>query len=240
MTAREKVEYVRDAGFEYFIAQRFNESISGLTPEQFVEKHIVGDLKAQVVVVGYDWAFGKGRSGTPESLAKLGEQWGFKVIVVDPVLAGGTKISSSRVREYLSQGKMEEVQSLLARNYSLMGRVVHGDKRGRTIGFPTANLIPQRKQLPPRGVYATLLKTADGIYPAVTNIGIRPTFGGSRMVVETHILKGEFDLYSHLVTVEFLSRLRDEQKFADKQALISQITHDCEVAAHFHSRRRAD
>ncbi len=239
MTTREKIEYVRSAGFDYFIAQRFNAELAALSPEQFVEQLIVRDLGAKLVVVGYDWAFGKGREGSPEKLQQLGARFGFRVVIVEPVVAGGEKISSSRVRDALGRGEMEQVASLLLRPYSLMGRVVHGDKRGRTIGFPTANLVPQRKQLPPRGVYATNLIVDGKSLPAVTNIGVRPTFGESTVVVETHVLAGEHELYSKLVTVEFLSRLRDERTFAGKAELTTQIAKDCEAAAAVHRSKHS-
>jgi len=230
---RQKYDVVSEAGFNYLFAARFNRELAERSPEEFVRSYLVEALCAKVVVVGYDWAFGRGRSGTPETLVALGKQAGFKVVIAEPVVTstGAEKISSSAIRAALSAGDVKLAGDLLGRPYRLSGRVRRGEQRGRTIGFPTANQIFPRQLLPGNGVYATRVCYAGQNFAAVTNIGVRPTFGGGQQTVESHLIEGgPHELYGIPIEVTFIARIRDEQRFASVEALKEQIGKDVQTA----------
>lgn len=228
---RQKVTLAADFSFDALIAIRFTEALSRLTPEQFVRKFLVESLRVSVVVIGHDWSFGKGRAGNPETLVRFGDEFGFKVIVVPPFDIKGTRVSSSTVKSALANGDLSALNDLLGRNYSLIGRVTDGNKRGHQLGFPTVNQWLPEILLPPNGVYATKTRVQGKTYLSVTNIGVRPTFGESSRQVETHILDlGETNLYQKHVEVEFVARLREERKFPNVTALQQAITEDIRQA----------
>lgn len=182
--------------------------------------------------VGQDFQFGRNRAGNVDVLRELGGRFGFEVHAVERRVleSTGESISSSRIRGALSAGDVEEAGRLLGRPYELTGLVVHGDARGRTIGVPTANLQPDDDLLVPgRGVYYTEVPIAGSLRPAATNVGVRPTVGGTRVSVETHVLDFDGDLYDRGVAVRFLARLRPEQQFGGLEALVSQIGRDVDA-----------
>ena len=184
-------------------------------------------IGARHVVVGESFRFGHGREGDPRRLEALGASLGFAVEVVPPLLEAGFPISSSRVREALERGDVGEARKLLGRDYFVDGEVVRGDGRGRTIGVPTANLAPEEQILPAHGVYAARCRVgADAWHPAAVNVGERPTFGGGRVTLEAHLLDFDGDLYGARLRVAFHERLRGEQRFESKQALVAQIQRD--------------
>ena len=190
----------------------------------------------RLLVVGEDFALGRGREGTAERLREFGEEDGFEVVTVPLLAAGDDRVSSTRVRAALAAGEMEEVAELLGRSYTLRGPVVHGDERGRAIGIPTLNVgVSPDRALPPNGVYVTRATLPDGRqFEACTNIGMQPTFDGTRWQVETHLLDFEGDLYDAVVSIELLKRLRDEHKFDGVDALLAQIHADLdETRAYF-------
>lgn len=221
-----KLELLSEQGLEGVLVQTFDQSFRALTPEQFVTQ-VLGGLGARFVVVGADFHFGKGREGNAEALAALGRAAGFEVTVAPPVLEGDGPVSSSRVRKALAEGDLGAVGSMLGRAFDFDGLVVHGDARGRTLGFPTANLRTATEALPRDGVYAVTVQLAPGgrPLPGVMNLGVRPTVGAGR-AAEVHLLDFDGDLYSRCLRVTVRARLRDEQRFASLGELQAQLHRD--------------
>jgi riboflavin kinase/FMN adenylyltransferase len=231
-SVREKLELFRDYGVERVIALRFNEQLASLSADDFVRKYLVESLSASHVVVGYDFGFGEGRSGTAESLQALGDTYGFGVSRVAAVSIDGEKIGSSRVREALQIGDLALAARLLGRPYAISGRVLYGDQRGRTWGFPTANLLVERHNPPLRGVFAVEVEgVAEGLLPGVANLGFRPTVGGDRLLLEVHLINFSGIFYGDRVRVIFRKRIRAETKFDSFDALKEQIRKDTLAAA---------
>ncbi|MCB0358408.1 MAG: bifunctional riboflavin kinase/FAD synthetase [Bdellovibrionales bacterium] len=235
-TNRDKLRLLRNAGVDMLYAMRFTDSLASLVPEEFVDQVLVNTLRAAAVVVGEDWRFGHRREGDVATLKRWGHQLGFTVTVCPEVTVDGDAVRSSRIRLALNSGEVAFARRLLGRPYSLEGHVTRGDQRGRQIGFPTANLRPGPYVVPRNGVYATLARIVGeerrGYLPAVTNVGIRPTFSGEGVLVETHLLGEQgLDLYGKRLRVAFVERIRDEQRFAGVEALVKQIERDCEAAA---------
>lgn len=227
MTLAQKVEALRHAGAQGVAVVRFTHELSQWSPEAFVERVLVDWLRASEVWVGGNFLFGRDRLGNFTLLRLLGQQHGFRAEKIDPVRYKDFVVSSTRVRRLVAEGRVDEAAALLGHHYVLPGTVVAGDQRGRTIGFPTANLQFDNELLPPNGVYATLAIVDEVAYPAVTNVGVRPTVSdaGAR-VVETHLLDFSGDLYGRGLRLAFLQRLRDERRFEGLDALRAQITAD--------------
>ena len=231
-SVREKLELLRDYGVERVIALRFNEQLASLSAEDFVRKYLVESLSVSHVVVGYDFGFGAGRSGTAEDLQALGDTYGFGVSRVAAVSIDGEKIGSTRVREALKSGDLELAARLLGRPYAISGRVLYGDQRGRTWGFPTANLLVERHNPPLRGVFAVEVGgVEEGLLPGVANLGFRPTVGGDRLLLEVHLINFSGTFYGDRVRVIFRKRIRAETKFDSFDALKEQIHKDTQAAA---------
>ena len=231
-SVREKLELFRDYGVERVIALRFNEQLASLSAEDFVRKYLVESLSASHVVVGYDFGFGAGRSGTAEDLQALGDAYGFGVSRVAAVSIDGEKIGSTRVREVLQSGNLALAARLLGRPYAISGRVLYGDQRGRTWGFPTANLLVERHNPPLRGVFAVEVGgVEEGLLPGVANLGFRPTVGGDRLLLEVHLINFSGTFYGDRVRVIFRKRIRAETKFDSFDALKDQIHKDTQAAA---------
>ncbi|SIS89903.1 MULTISPECIES: bifunctional riboflavin kinase/FAD synthetase [Alicyclobacillus] len=232
----ERVRLFTELGVDAFYVAQFTRAFQQLEPEAFVDAYLV-PLQVQHVVVGRDFRFGRGGRGNVDVLRDLGRDRGFDVGVVDPVEEHGHKISSSRIREHLREGRVEAAQALLGRPYAILGEVVHGDKRGRTIGFPTANLGGiDDYVLPKSGVYAVFVEIEgerEGAFAhafGVLNAGYRPTVDGAAFQLEVHVLDFDGDLYGQRLRVSFLRRIRDEMKFDGLEALKAQIARDCEFA----------
>jgi riboflavin kinase/FMN adenylyltransferase len=188
------------------------------------------------VWVGANFLFGHGRSGTFTVLRTLGQRYGFRADKIDPVRYKDFVVSSTRIRRLVSEGRVDEAGALLGHPYFIDGTVVHGQRRGHEIGFPTANLTTDNELIPPHGVYATTT-TIDGVVHAgLTNIGVRPTFGESAPTVETHLLRYSGDLYGRRVRLGFVQRVRDERRFPDVDALRRQIEADRREADRLFSR----
>ncbi|ACV58464.1 bifunctional riboflavin kinase/FAD synthetase [Alicyclobacillus acidocaldarius] len=233
---RERVRLFTELGVDAFYVARFDRAFQQLEPAAFVDGYLV-PLRVRHVVVGPDFRFGRGGQGTVDVLRDLGRERGFDVQVVQPVEEHGHKISSSRIREHLREGRVEAAQALLGRPYVVSGEVVHGDKRGRTIGFPTANLGGiDAYVLPKAGVYAAFVEVEEAHHTCsahafgVLNAGYRPTVDGRAFQLEVHLLDFDGDLYGKTLRVSFLRRIRDETKFESLEALKAQIARDCEVA----------
>jgi riboflavin kinase/FMN adenylyltransferase len=202
-----------------------------MAAEEFIHRIVRKGARAEVVVVGYNFRFGKGRAGDVNLLQEAGAQRVFEVRIIEPQFFGDERVSSSDIRRRLGEGMVEEAAKLLGRCHLLEGEVVRGEGRGRKIGIPTANLDYPPILVPAKGVYAcwAQLDGKEGRrLPAVTNIGDRPTFGGNGLTVEAHLLEGGGDLYGRKLRVEFVSRLREERKFLSPEALLAQIRVDVE------------
>lgn len=231
MTIDQKLGCLADVGMDGTAIVRFTKELSRWEPEAFVYAVLVEWLHVAEVWVGANFLFGHDRRGNFSLLRSLGARYGFRVEKIDPVRYKEFVVSSTRIRRLVSEGEVDEAGALLGHHYFINGEVVPGSHRGRTHGFPTANLKTENEILPLNGVYAATV-TIDGIiHPAVTNVGRRPTFetAGER-VVETHLLNYHGDLYGQHVRVSFIQRIRDERAFDDAVALKSQIKADCEDA----------
>jgi riboflavin kinase/FMN adenylyltransferase len=231
MTKAQKLEAIADAGVQGAAIVRFTPELSNWEPETFVRTVLVDWLRVAEVWVGANFLFGHERSGNFSLLRVLGARYGFKAEKIDPVRYKEFVVSSTRIRRLVSEGRVDEAGALLGHQYFLDGTVMRGDQRGRTIGFPTANLCTENELLPPHGVYATTARVGDIVYASVTNVGTRPTVDASgRTVIETHIFNLDRDLYGQSIRVGFVQRLRDERAFESLDALRAQIEADCQRA----------
>jgi len=230
-----RAELLRAAGADDVHVQRFDRAFSQLSPEDFVERVLIGELGARAVVVGPDFRFGAGRKGDVALLEALGAPHGMQVSTVTPVTLDGELVSSSHVRAALLRGDVERAARMLTRVHELTRRVVVGHQRGRTIGFPTANLELEGLLAPADGVYAVVARVLDGEpslreqrHAGVANLGVRPTVNGGRSL-EVHLLDFAGDLYGRSLRIGFVARLRGETKFPDLAALRAQIARDVEA-----------
>lgn len=222
----ERVELIADLGPDLLVIAPFTNETKFTSAEDYMAQ-VQAAVHLRELWVGEDFAMGRGRSGDVPALMAIGRELGFAVGAVSKVLVDGAPVSASRVRELLRVGSVRGAAALLGRPFGLRGIVVEGDRRGRAIGFPTANLdISPVHVLPADGVYACQVFLGHTPYPAVTNIGVRPTFDGLRRTVEAHLLDWSGDLYRHSIRVTFIERLRGEQKFSGIDALVAQITQD--------------
>jgi riboflavin kinase/FMN adenylyltransferase len=229
-TLQERVRLLKAAGMGVVAPVTFTRGVAGLTARDFVLL-LKKNLNMRGLVLGPDFALGRGRQGSPEYLQQLGGELGFRVEVVKPARLSGEIISSSAIRQLLAEGRISEVNAMLGRYFSLEGRIMQGDQRGRTLGFPTANLKVQPEQAMPRdGVYATLAHICKRTLPSVTNIGVRPTFDGLKHLIETFIFDFNEDIYRRKLTIELAARLRDELKFTSAAELKDQMALDVEKA----------
>jgi riboflavin kinase/FMN adenylyltransferase len=231
-TPVEKKEILAESGVDYAVFLPFTPVLSRYSPRRFVEEILVGRLGVEELVIGYDHGFGRGRSGDVETLKEIGGELGFAVDVVAPVEADGEPISSSRIRKALEAADVERARVALGRPYSFRGLVVRGEGRGRTLGFPTANLAvtSSGKLIPPAGIYAVRGLLRRGTYSGALHIGPRPTFRGSPPSIELHLMDFEGDLYGEEVRVDFIRYLREVRPFATVESLIGQMRDDVELA----------
>jgi len=224
---REKLHALQDLHIDRLLCLRFNEYLSGLTAEQFVQVVLVNGLGVKYLVVGDDFRFGQGRAGDFEFLRQAGERFQFEVANTHSYKIDNLRVSSTRIRQALTAGNLELVEILLGRPYCMCGHVAHGDKRGRDIGFPTANIYLHRHATPLKGVYAVRMQgLEEGAVNGVANLGTRPTVNGTRTLLEVHLLDFQREIYGAHVDVCFLEKLRDEQRFDSFDALKAQIQRD--------------
>jgi len=226
----DKFELLRLSGIDGVIVLDFTLELSLLSPRDFVRDCLRGKIGAREVVVGHSVSFGHNRAGNAAMMVELGRELGFDTTVVGPVKIGGIEVSSTKVRELIVTADLRGAARLLGRYHSLSGRVVRGRGRGRTIGFPTANLESETECIPPDGVYATRAILGDGAYPSITNIGMRPTFSESARSIEAHIFDFTRDLYGTRIKLELIERIRPERKFDSADALKAQIALDLSTA----------
>lgn len=225
-----KMKLLAEAGVDIVICANFTRVFAEQHPDDFARDVLHTQLGVREVYVGYDYAFGKGREGSIESLKEMGRSNGFEVGVVEAVKINNIVVSSSAIRDLISSGRVDEAAGLLGRDYLLEGEVVHGAHRGRTLGFPTANLHAANELLPGYGVYAVRTLLEDRLIDGVASIGVRPTFGAGPVSIEVFLFDFNGDLYGKHLDVSFLKQLRQEKKFSDVDALVLQMNADVEEA----------
>lgn len=237
----EKVRLIEAEGVDILLCPNFTRAFADQRPEDFIRNILYNKLGVKEIFVGYDYAFGKGRAGTVDSLRKMSAEFGFKVDVIDPVKVGKGVVSSSRIRDLLSKGKVKDAAIFLGRPYPLEGRVIKGKGRGAALlGFPTANINIANTDLliPKEGIYAVEVYLNGENFKGAANIGYNPTFGNSNFSFEVHILDFNRDLLGRNLRVEFIERLRDEIAFSSPIALSEQIRKDIEAVRNIFKERR--
>ncbi|MEP2775838.1 MAG: bifunctional riboflavin kinase/FAD synthetase [Luteolibacter sp.] len=220
-TLDEKAELVKSYGVDGLLVIRFDEDFAKMEAEDFVKKITAADVKT--IAVGEDWRFGAKRLGDVGMLRRMGEERGFRLDAVAPVMWDGERISSTRIRQAIRDGAFEAVEKMLGREYEVSGKVIEGKKLGRQLGFPTANIDPGDLQMPKDGVWAVQV---EGIGRGVANLGLRPTVEGDRKLLEVHVFDFDGDLYGKSLRVKFLRFIREEKKFASVEELKAQIALD--------------
>jgi riboflavin kinase/FMN adenylyltransferase len=244
-TLEQKLELLEEIGVDLVIVEPFTRELATLPAERFVREVVFERLGPVEVYVGYDFRYGKDRKGSMRTLTELGPHLGFAVTIIPEVTVGSRDVNSTRIRELLGEGKVEEAAVLLDRPYCIRGMVVEGDRRGVTIGFPTVNLAPENEILPARGVYAGHVRFLDegappreSVHRAVTNVGRRPTFKeGDAIVAEAHLLDFDARVYGRRVELSFEHHLRPERRFPGLPELRTQIAADVESARKLLGRR---
>ena len=231
-TTQQKIELIERAGIDALIIIPFNLEFAATTAESFVEDILLKIIGVRELVVGYDYAFGRGREGNIDFLVTKGRERGFPVTVVEAYYVNGMLVSSSRIRELVAKGRMRDVRTLLGRYYQIRGEVQRGRQRGgRVVGFPTANLRLSEEDLCPKpGVYVTQVIYDGKCYGGVANIGYNPTFGENKLVAETHIFDFDDNIYGKSIKINLLRHLRSERKFSGPEELSRQIRQDIKVA----------
>jgi riboflavin kinase/FMN adenylyltransferase len=223
---KDKMELLRAMGVDFVVIQNFDLQFAKLGAEDFVRGVLVKRLKAIMIWVGSDLRFGQGRKGSVSDLIGWGADLDFQVTIVEPILVKGVRVSSSRIRQLVTDGRVDEVEPLLGRYHLVSGRVISGHRRGREIGFPTANIASRTEVLPADGIYATLFCLSEQRLLSVSSVGRNPTFGDGPRTVESYILNFRDDIYGASVKLAFVKRIREEKKFGSVDDLIMQIHGD--------------
>jgi len=227
-TLQQRLECLAQCRLDRTIVVAFNQDFARLVPDEFVERILVGHLKIRELVVGENFAFGYRKQGNLALLREMGGKHGFSVRVISEVQVDGQRVSSTAIREMVKEGRMEEASRFLSRPFAVEGTVVRGEQLGGKLGIPTANIKPENEVLPANGVYVTVCLTNSKRYSSVTNVGLRPTVGGKKLTVETHLLDFDADLYDHKMELQFLAKLRDERRFSGIEELKAAIRSDIE------------
>ena len=231
MKFREKYHALSDFGIQAFFCPRFEQKLSSLEPDDFARLLLHDVLRVKHLVVGDDFRYAKNRAGTIDDLNVAGNKLGFTVEQVGSVISSGERVSSTLIRRHLQQGEMAKAAALLGRNYFMSGRVVSGQQLGNTLGFPTANLKLNRKQSPISGIFAVRVSgLAEGQLNAVASLGTRPTVNGVEPILEVHIFDFSRDIYGEHIDVEFVAKLRDEERFPDLDSMRDQMHIDAAQA----------
>lgn len=227
MSFREKFVALEAGGIDGFYCPRFDAAMASMTPAEFMEALVVGGLGVRGIVVGDDFRFGRGQSGGVADLVAAGDRHGFEVEQVPSVVVDGRRVSSTAIREALAAGDLDAAERLLGRRYEMIGRVIAGERLGRELGYPTANVDPGRRRCAVSGIFAVRVGgVGERILPGVASVGTRPTVDGTRQLLEVHIFDFDRDVYGRLIRVEFVARLRDELKFPDLESLVEQMHED--------------
>lgn len=236
ITTEKKTQLLGKYSLDYLYYEKFDEPFSKLQPEEFVRNILIDTFNVKLAVVGFDYTFGHKGRGNAGLLKKLGQKHGFRVLIIPPIKVNNSIVSSTLIREYVSNGDMENALYLLGRHYSITGTVKQGEQIGSKLGFPTANIIAEKYMLlPSRGVYITRTLVDGNMYRSITNIGIKPTIsaGNTRVNIETYILEFNENIYEKQIEVFFIKKIRDEKKFKDKEELIQRIKEDIIIAKNY-------
>lgn len=234
MRLREKVEALLEAGVDRILCLQFNRMLRSLSARQFIDQVLLEGLGVRCLVVGDDFCFGHDRSGNYRLLQAVGEAEGFEVIDTETLEADGERISSTRIRQALERGDFDLVERLLGRPYEISGRVVYGQRLGRQLGIPTANVQLNRYRAPLNGVYVVEAQLDGNILPGVANVGVRPTVGDLvKPVLEVHLLDYDKSLYGRRIHVAFKHKVREERKFDSLEQMVKQIHNDISVARQY-------
>jgi riboflavin kinase / FMN adenylyltransferase len=227
-----KIALIRDLGVEHLLVIPFDKNFAATPPENFIEHLVMDSNPLGEICVGHEWSFGKDRRGNLELLKKLGWQFDFNVVGIPPVTVNGEIVSSTTIRRAIEAGDLKKAATMLGREYTILGTVVHGDDLGKKIGFPTANLSAHSEQFPPNGVYSAEARLDSVVYPGVVNLGYRPTVssGRSDRVLEVYLLDFHRDIYGKELELRFIRYLRPEKKFENVDALVQQIQRDVQQA----------
>lgn len=226
-TTEQRLRLIEQQGPNVTLVLEFTRQMAGLEPEEFVRRYLLDGLAMRELVIGYDYAMGKGRKGNFELLSQMGQRVGFGVERLDPVIVGGAVVSSTRIRDLVQSGNVWDARPLLGRFFEVQGTVVDGMKRGAAmLGFPTANVQTQGTLLPKPGVYAVWAMLDGEPHQAVANVGYNPTFGDTGLTLEVHILDFARSIYGQRLGVQFVQRLRSERKFESLDALKARIAED--------------
>lgn len=223
---RERLKLLEKEGVDVVACYTFTKDIAKIPAKDFVTDILIGKLNLKHLIVGPGFSFGRKREGNLDLLDKMGKEYDFDTEVVETALIDGEIVSSTAIRNLVREGNMTKAGKFLGYNFYIEGQVKEGERRGRQIGFPTANLDTDWDILPKVGVYATLAHVDGIVLNSITNVGYRPTFGNNKLVIETHIFNFNEDIYKKRIEVEFVDRVRDEQKFNGPQALVEQIKKD--------------
>lgn len=230
MCLPKRVEILQQIGIDIVIFVNFTERIASMSPDTFVNTVLLDVCRAKHVVVGYACQFGKDREGNAQILEVMGQRSQFGVTVVPPTQLNGLPVHSTRIRESIVRGDLGLASQLLGRTYSLSGTIVRGDGRGKQLGFPTANIETGEQLCPPNGVYAIRAKLSERWFDGVLNIGIRPTFNGTKLQVEGHLFNFDEMIYGETIEVFLIEKIRSERKFSNMNALVKQINKDIAAA----------
>jgi len=227
---RKKMLLLEQFGIDCTINLPFTMDVARMSAEEFIEKIVLDRIAPRWLVIGFNFTFGKGRRGTAADLKKMGERLGFEVEVIPPFTVDDTVVSSTRIRELITEGRVAEANRMLGRDFFILGTVIHGHARGKGLGFPTANLEITSDLYPKKGVYAATVILGEETYSGVVNIGTNPTFGDEKFAVEVFLFDYEGDLYDKVLQVALVDRLRDEQTFPSPDALVRQMEKDIHKA----------
>ena len=235
---REKYHALARTGVDYVLVVQFNQTVANWSPEVFVKSILIDHLAAKYVIVGDDFRFGRHRQGDFSCLNQMSQQLGFGLASMPSIQLNEARISSTRIRQALADNQLELAERLLGHPYQMMGRVVHGDKLGRTLGFPTANIYLHRAITPVQGIYIVRMQgIANRPLPGVANIGIRPTVGGTRSLLEVYLFDFDQDIYGKQVSVEFCEKIRAEERYANLELLKAAISSDAIKARDYFEKR---
>jgi len=236
----DKLALFQSFGVDIVIAQSFNRQCASIAADDFVRRFLVDRLKVRKLWVGRDLRFGQSRRGEVNDLVRLAADGGFQVGVLDPILLQGVRISSSRIRQLVQEGRVDEVKPMMGRYHFVSGRVVTGHRRGRDLGFPTANISSPTEVVPLNGIYATLLQIKNEQWLSVSSIGVNPTFGDGPRTIESFILDFDGDIYGEPVKLSFVKRIREERKFVMIKDLVAQMHEDVNRAKAIFKELRLD
>jgi riboflavin kinase/FMN adenylyltransferase len=234
-TRRQKLEALEASGLDGLLILPFDRELAALTGEDFFRAYLAERIRFASVHVGSTFRFGRARGGDIRLLTALGAELGFSVVTVPSVAVDGETVSSSVIRAAIEDGDVAKARAMLGRPFAVTGEVVHGEGRGKALEFPTANIAVENETVPGRGVYVTETVVFASRFPSITNVGVRPTFGGTTLAVESHLIDANEDLYGERLEVRFLARLRDERKFAGPAELADQIARDQAAAISYFS-----